>query len=366
MAVRLEDSNMALFGTEVEKNLKYNNAQNEPEWHTIPKEPCLMIWRIENVPGKFGVAAWPKDRYGSFYQGDSYIVLSVTQDEGSALEYTAYMWVGKESTQDETGTAAYKIVELDDFFHGAVDLVYEAQGNETEEFRDLFEDIVVMEGGSPSGFKKVQEDIYKPRLLQVFRQNKTAVSEEVPMKISSLNEEDGFILDLGMELHEWRGSKATAFLKFDCVRICQKIKKSRNDKPKIFSYDEGDKGTKALMEKHLENDMEGKQQKVVLRAGRRAKPAKVDKKMFRLSDESGTLKLTETEFSKDKLDTKDAFLIDNGKLYIWVGKGCSPNERKNSLNYVKEYAKQSGKNVNVSIVILKEGSKKFKIDSVFK
>lgn len=362
MAVRLEDSNMALFGTEVEKNLKYKNAENEPEWHKIPKEPCLMIWRIEN----FCVVPWPKDKYGSFYQGDSYIVLNVSLD-GNALEYTAYMWVGKESTKDETGVAAYKIVELDDFFHGGVDLVYEAQDNETEEFKDLFEDIIIMEGGCPSGFKKVEEDIYKPRLLQVHRQNKTAISEEVPMKISSLNEEDGFILDLGMELHEWRGSKSTSFLKFDCVRICNKIKKSRNDKPVIKSYDEGDVGTKALMTKYLEDDMTGKPQKVVLRAGRRPKPAKVEKKMFKLSDESGQLKLTETQFAKDKLDTKDAFLIDNGKqLYIWIGKGTSENERKNCLNYVKEYAKQTGKNVNVSIVIVKEGSKRFKVDDVFK
>ena len=43
----LEDTNMALFGTDIEKNLKYKNAENEPEWHKIPKEPCTKIWRIE-------------------------------------------------------------------------------------------------------------------------------------------------------------------------------------------------------------------------------------------------------------------------------------------------------------------------------
>ena len=43
----LEDTNMALFGTDIEKNLRHNNALNEPEWHKIPQEPCLKIWRIE-------------------------------------------------------------------------------------------------------------------------------------------------------------------------------------------------------------------------------------------------------------------------------------------------------------------------------
>ena len=39
----LEDTNMALCGTDIEKNLKYENAENEPEWHKIPTEPCTKI-----------------------------------------------------------------------------------------------------------------------------------------------------------------------------------------------------------------------------------------------------------------------------------------------------------------------------------
>ena len=72
----LEDTNMALFGTDIEKNLRYKNAENEPEWHKIPKEPCILIWRIE----KFCVVPWPKNMYGTFYNGDSFIILhKITQ-----------------------------------------------------------------------------------------------------------------------------------------------------------------------------------------------------------------------------------------------------------------------------------------------
>ena len=59
----LEDTNMALFGTDIERNLKYKNAENEPEWHKIPKEPCTKILRIE----KFCVKPWPENQYGTFY-----------------------------------------------------------------------------------------------------------------------------------------------------------------------------------------------------------------------------------------------------------------------------------------------------------
>lgn len=33
----------------------------------------VEVWRIE----KFKVVLWPKERYGEFYTGDSYIVLNV-------------------------------------------------------------------------------------------------------------------------------------------------------------------------------------------------------------------------------------------------------------------------------------------------
>lgn len=364
MDTKFEDSNMALFGTEVEKNLKYKNAENEPQWHTIPKEPCLMIWRIE----KFEVVPWPKEQYGSFYQGDTYIVLSISKD-GDTLDYTAFMWVGKESTQDETGTGAYKIVELDDFFHGAVELVYEAQGDETEEFVDLFDDIIIMEGGCPSGFKKVEKITYPVRLLVVTKnEKKKTISYEAPLVLSSLTKEDAFILDTGMELYCWRGENAGGFKKFDAASICNKIKSSRGGHPTIKIFEEGDTGTKALMDKYLEDDLKGGKPNVVLRSRRRQKKKEEEypKKMFRLCDESGELKMTEVKYGKENLDSKDTFLIDNGRyIFIWNGKEASLNEKRSGLNYAKKYQETCGRKINNAIVNAKEGSKKFPIEKIF-
>ena len=223
----LEDTNMALFGTDIEKNLRYKNAENEPEWHKIPKEECLKIWRIE----KFCVVPWPEKMYGTFYNGDSFIILSIKKVNES-LDYTAYMWVGKQSTKDETGTAAYKIVELDDFFHGGVDLCYEAQDNESEDFRNLFEEIIVEEGGIESGFKKIEEEKWDVRLLRVYYDGKVPRTEEVPLNLSSLTQEDAFILDTGLDLYAWRGEKTAPKLKYSTCIICQKIKDPKVDDSK--------------------------------------------------------------------------------------------------------------------------------------
>ena len=353
----LEDTNMALFGTDIEKNLRYKNAENEPEWHKIPKEPCLKIWRIE----KFAVVPWPEKMYGTFYNGDSFIILHIAKVNES-LDYTAYMWVGKQSTKDETGTAAYKIVELDDFFHGAVDLCYEAQDNESEDFRNLFEQIIVEEGGIESGFKKIEEEKWPVRLLRVYMDGKATRTEEMPLNLSSLTQEDAFILDTGLDLYAWRGEKSKPLLKYNTCIICQKIKDARNGRPKYVFYDEGDKGTKAVMTKYLKND----EVKVKLRARNVRRTRKNPKKMFRLSDADGKLTMTEVAFGKESLDSKDTFLIDNGKmLYIWCGKESSKQEKRLGIPFAQKYKESSSDKLACSIALINEGSKKFSIDTAF-
>ena len=56
---------------------------------------------------------------GSFYNGDSYIVLHTYKKKDSdKLHWDVHFWLGQNTTQDEAGTAAYKTVELDDLLGG--------------------------------------------------------------------------------------------------------------------------------------------------------------------------------------------------------------------------------------------------------
>lgn len=71
--VNLADSNIAGLGTDLEKKVRLAAAQTEEAWKQAGKVPGLQIWRIE----KFTVKSWPKDQYGKFFTGDSYIVLHV-------------------------------------------------------------------------------------------------------------------------------------------------------------------------------------------------------------------------------------------------------------------------------------------------
>jgi hypothetical protein len=44
------------------------------------------------------VKKWPKEDYGSFYQGDSYIVLRTYMEKNKFL-YDIFFWLGTDTTQ---------------------------------------------------------------------------------------------------------------------------------------------------------------------------------------------------------------------------------------------------------------------------
>jgi gelsolin len=67
--INIADTNLANFGTELEKNIKRAAALTEAQWNDAGQVPGLQIWRIE----KFKVVPWPKEDYGKFHIGDSYI-----------------------------------------------------------------------------------------------------------------------------------------------------------------------------------------------------------------------------------------------------------------------------------------------------
>ena len=106
MAVKLEDSNMANYGTEEHKQMRTEAAGKEEAWQGVGKECGIIIWRIE----KFKVVAWPKEQYGEFYDGDSYIILHTYKPDpdSETLAHNVHFWLGSQTTQDEAGSAAYK------------------------------------------------------------------------------------------------------------------------------------------------------------------------------------------------------------------------------------------------------------------
>jgi len=61
--INIADTNMALFGTDVEKEIKKHAAETEKAWAHVGQKEGVAIWRIE----KFQVVEWPAQDYGKFF-----------------------------------------------------------------------------------------------------------------------------------------------------------------------------------------------------------------------------------------------------------------------------------------------------------
>jgi len=354
----VEDSNIALLGSELDKKVKLAAAEDEPAWKNAGKaieaatgfgKAGLQIWRIE----KFHVVAWPKEKYGKFYSGDSYIILYTYEVEGKKL-YNVHFWIGLSSSQDEYGTAAYKTVELDTLL-GDLPVQYrEVQGCESSAFKGYFSKLIVMEGGVDSGFNHVKPDEYKPRLLQIKGTMKTSSMREVPCSADSLNSGDCFIYDAGLKLYQFNGSGSSGAERAKAAEMARAIDDERSGKPEVAVFEEGDNDD---AEKKFWEGVGGKKD-IPASVGDDKFPGVREKKLFRLSDASGKMVFTaEAKIAKATLDTKDVFVFDSGNsVYVWIGKGASADERAKGMGYATQYLADEKLSMNIQCVCIREGA----------
>ena len=71
-----------------------------------------------------------------------------------------------------------------------------------------------MNGGAESGFRRVQPEEYTPRLLHFCGTRKSIQIKEVQFSRKSLNSDDVFILDLGLQVYLFIGKDANKDEKF--------------------------------------------------------------------------------------------------------------------------------------------------------
>jgi len=359
----LADSNIANLGSDLEKKVRLNASDKEDAWKNAGKAVGLEIWRIEN----FQVKAVPKNGAGQFFSGDSYIVLN-TYKKADALRWDVHFWLGKFTTQDEAGTAAYKTVELDDHLHGAPIQHREVQGFESDLFLSYFpHGVRLLEGGANSGFHHVKPEEYRPRLLHLKGARHIRVTE-VPLARASLNSGDVFIVDAGLTLYQFNGKIANGMEKNKAAQLARAIDDERKGLAKVIVIEEGDKaGDAADFWKLLGG--EGPIAPADNKDKEAAALEKKEKKLLRLSDASGKLTITPVatgKLAKSQLDNKDVFIVDVGnEVFVWVGKGASPAEKKNGLQYAHDYLKEHKRPLELPITRVLDGQDNEVFDAAF-
>eukprot|EP01006_Ploeotia_vitrea_P035635 TRINITY_DN65915_c11_g6_i1.p1 TRINITY_DN65915_c11_g6~~TRINITY_DN65915_c11_g6_i1.p1 ORF type:complete len:647 (+),score=385.59 TRINITY_DN65915_c11_g6_i1:84-2024(+) len=366
MSVKLEDSNIANYGGDGHRDARKDAASTEEEFRGAGQQPGVEIWRVEN----FGLKRWPKKRYGTFYVGDSYIVLNSFYPDKSSrkLNYNVHFWLGRETTQDEYGTAAYKTVELDDLLDDAPVQYREVQGYESREFRALFPRIRLLKGGVDSAFNEVKPEQFHPRLLHVKGLRETVTVRQVDRRVTSLNEGDCFVLDAGLELYQWNGPSANVHEKNKAREAIAELRDQRNGRPSseiIEGLDEHEKFWTLLGQE------DGKPPAKINVAVDDRDVFPVKKAMFRLSDESGKMRFKSVAEGADLdmslLDKNDVFIVDVGTcVFTWVGEGASKQERKAAMKYASSYLDENERPITTPIVRVVQGGETLAFKNAFK
>ncbi|WVZ87012.1 hypothetical protein U9M48_033714, partial [Paspalum notatum var. saurae] len=293
------------------------SPQNSP----IPS----AIWRIEN----FKPVLVPTSSHGKFYMGDSYIILKTTSLKNGSFRHDIHYWLGKDTSQDEAGTAAILTVELDAALGGRAVQYRELQGNETERFLSYFRPCIMPQpGGIASGFNHVEvnENEHITRLYVC--RGKHVV--HVPFTRSSLNHDDIFILDSKSKIFQFNGSNSCIQERAKALEVVQYIKDTFHEgKCEVAAVEDGKLmadaeagefwalfgGFAPLPRKTPSSEDNGEDKGIIVKL---------------ICINQGKLeKINFESLARQLLESNKCYLLDcDAEIYVWMGRSTSLQERK--------------------------------------
>ncbi|KGN59352.1 villin-3 [Cucumis sativus] len=305
----------------------------DPAFQAVGQRVGTEIWRIEN----FQPVPLSKSDYGKFYMGDSYIVLQTTQGKGGSFLYDIHFWIGRDTSQDEAGTAAIKTVELDASLGGRAVQYREIQGHESEKFLSYFKPCIIpLEGGVASGFKKPEEEQFETRLY-VCRGKRVVRMKQVPFARSSLNHDDVFILDTESKIFQFNGANSNIQERAKALEVVQFLKdKNHEGKCDVAIVDDG----------KLDTESDSGEFWVLFGGfapiGKKVAseddiiPESAPAKLY--SIDGGEVKVVDGELSKSLLENNKCYLLDCGaEIFVWVGRVTQVEERKAAIQEAEEF-----------------------------
>ncbi|KAL0334401.1 UNVERIFIED_CONTAM: Villin-4, partial [Sesamum angustifolium] len=276
-----------------------------------------------------------------------------TASKNGSLRHDIHYWLGKDTSQDEAGTAAIKTVELDAALGGRAVQYREVQGHETEKFLSYFKPCIIpQEGGVASGFKHAETEEHQTRLY-VCKGKHVVHVKEVPFARSSLNHDDIFILDTKSKIFQFNGSNSSIQERAKALEVVQYIKDTYHDgKCEIAAIEDG-----KLMADAETGEFWG------FFGGFAPLPRKttIDEPK---SDDVGPSKLYCVEkgeavpvevdsLTRQLLDTHKCYILDCGKeVFVWMGRSSSLNQRKAAISAVDELLRSSDRSNSYVIRVI--------------
>ncbi|NXP58450.1 VILI protein, partial [Chloropsis cyanopogon] len=302
----------------------------------------VEVWRVENnelVPVE-------KKWLGHFYGGDCYLVL-YTYSVGPKVHRIIYIWQGRQATTDELAASAYHAVALDQKYNNEPVQIRVTMGKEPAHLMAIFKGKMVVYAGGTSR-AGTTEPTPSTRLFQVHGTNEyNTKAFEVPVRASSLNSNDVFVLKTPSCCYLWYGKGCSGDEREMAKTVADII--SKMEKPVIAEGQEPPEFWLALG---------GKSQYASSKRLQEENPS-VSPRLFECSNKTGTFLATEIiDFTQDDLEESDVYLLDTwDQVFLWIGKGANESEKEAAAVMAQEYLRShpSGRDPDTPIIVVKQG-----------
>jgi len=310
----------------------------------------LEIWRIED----FAPVPYDEKQYGKFHVGDSFIVLN-TKEERGKCSWDVHFWLGSETSQDESGSAALLTVELDDVLGGGPVQHRELQGEESQLFLSYFRSgLRYLPGGVKSGFNKFDPEDVERRLFRVKGKRNVQIME-VPLSVSSLNRSDCFILDGGKNhgILVLMPPGARKMEQFRATQVANEIRDedhAGNAEVEIIDNN---------FDKFFETLGEGSMDEIPEDDGDDEETSKMSKKtikLYKIEDNSTSI-VSEAPLKQEMLESDNAYIVYGGAegIFVWIGKGASKEEKIKVFDVADKLIADNGLKKGTKITRVVEG-----------
>jgi len=194
-----------------------------------------------------------------FTTGDAYVAI----DEPAKK---IYVWLGSKCSVDEKGIAAVEARRIDDgqVFNGSAKILTYDEGDESPEFLAKIGGLKVLDKNlAKSMLKDVTTGEFAGQAEHVNALYRISSEEyeginaikytQVPFEKSSLDSEDCFIADLGVDIWVWQGSTSNVKEKVKAMQFAREFDADRagDQRPKVFMENDGDEEFLAIFEGKL-------------------------------------------------------------------------------------------------------------------
>lgn len=322
----------------------------------------VKVWRVE----KFDLVEVEEELYGTFWDGDSYLILYTYIAPGRSHEsFIIYFWLGTHSTNDERGAAALHATRVDGEVGWSSQQRRVVQGKEPLHFLRMFgRRITILQGGVESGFRKKgseteqTDEMPDQRLFHIKCVNDYVKSLELQCRAASLNSNDSFVLLTRHKTYIWYGKGCDAEERYTGKLLAEKV-----DRKMLI----GSNGFQVQMVEMEEGNEPDEFWECLGGKGDYASGVELEQlvnerppRLFQMSNASGYFRVEEVyNFNQDDLIEEDTMLLDTGStLFVWIGSGANDIEKKQGLLAAREYLKQdpSGRSEEeVQMLSVKQG-----------